>query len=172
MKSGVAMITASIFLPSLSSIFRKSVYFAAFSNRLNMAAARALSGSANATIFSVGAQPLMSSAARPPAPIEAILSFSLGDLKPAALSEGVLPNPPAGTAQVIRAPWKKCRLENPLVAMGRLYATMRTRIRRENPDVSPLGLDESSEHLAGMTWIRRENAVSGLKGLQYGGPGE
>ena len=49
-------------------------------------------------MFSVGAQPWMSLAALPPAPIEAIFSFSLGDLYPSAFREGVLPNPPAGTS--------------------------------------------------------------------------
>src|ERR1017187_4755801 len=121
MKSGMAMITASMALSSLSSILRKSVYFAALPYLVKLPAARAESGSASATMFS-DEHPSMSSAARPPAPIDAILSFSLGDLKPAALSDGVLPNPPAGTAPAIRAPWKKRRLENRLLAMDGLYA--------------------------------------------------
>ena len=40
MKSGMATMTASMFLPSLSSILRKSLYFGTFSYCLNLPAAR------------------------------------------------------------------------------------------------------------------------------------
>ena len=55
-------------------------------------------------MFSVGAQPSISLAALPPAPIEAMFSFSFGDLYPNAFREGVLPNPPAGTAPASSVP--------------------------------------------------------------------
>ena len=65
-----------------------------------------------ATMFSLE-QPAMSLAPFPPAPIAAIFSFSLGDLNPARLRDGVLPNPPAGMLPASRVPKKKCRLETP-----------------------------------------------------------
>src|ERR1044071_3909614 len=76
----------------------------------------------NATIFSpageglpveesMGAQPRISLAALPPAPMEAIFSFSLGDLYPSAFSDPELENPRAGTAPASREPKKKCRRE-------------------------------------------------------------
>ena len=40
----------------------------------------------------------------PPAPMEAMLSFSLGDLYPIIFRDGVLPNPPDGTAPASREP--------------------------------------------------------------------
>src|SRR5215472_6526361 len=61
---------------------------------------------------SMGAQPRMSLAAFPPAPIEAMFSFSFGDLYPSALSDPELLNPRAGTAPASRDPKKKCRREN------------------------------------------------------------
>src|SRR5262245_57802456 len=61
---------------------------------------------------SIGAQPRMSLAALPPAPIEAMFSFSFGDLYPSALSDPELLNPRAGTAPASRDPKKKCRREN------------------------------------------------------------
>jgi hypothetical protein len=45
-----------------------------------MLAACLSSTSQSATIFSVGAQPRISLEALPPAPMEAMFSFSLGDL--------------------------------------------------------------------------------------------
>src|ERR1035437_7813927 len=65
-------------------------------------------------MFSPGAQAGMSIAASPPAPTEAMFNFSFNVLKPAAFREGVLANPPAGTAPASRGPKKKCRLDNPL----------------------------------------------------------
>ncbi len=52
MWSGMAMMTASMFFCSLSSILRKSVYFTALSYRSNIWAALTASGSQSATIFS------------------------------------------------------------------------------------------------------------------------
>jgi hypothetical protein len=46
----------------------------------------------------------MSLEAFPPAPIEAMFSFSFGDLYPNAFNEGVLPKPPAGTAPASSVP--------------------------------------------------------------------
>ncbi len=103
MWSGVAMITASMFLASLSSILRKSAYFGAFSYCLKVFSAERASGSASATMFSE-AQPAMSTAPRPPAPMAAMFSFSFGDFQPSALSEGTLPNPAPGTAPARRPP--------------------------------------------------------------------
>ena len=80
MWSGMATITASMFLPSLSSICRKSLYLVALGKRLKVAAARRSSTSHSATMFSVGAAAEMLDAAWPPAPIDPKLSFSLGDL--------------------------------------------------------------------------------------------
>src|SRR5215470_14394261 len=61
---------------------------------------------------SMGAQPRMSLAAFPPEPIEAMFSFSFGDLYPSALSDPELLNPRAGTAPASKDPKKKCRREN------------------------------------------------------------
>src|ERR1035441_7249923 len=97
MKSGMAMMTASMFFSSLSSILRKSVYLGALGYLVNICEADAESGSVMATKFWL-TQPLMSSAARPPAPMVAMFNFSLGDLYPICFNEGVLPKPPAGTA--------------------------------------------------------------------------
>jgi hypothetical protein len=81
MKSGTAISTASMFFSSLSSIFRKSVYLGAFSKVRKFSAARAASGSHNATMFCCKREKaLMPAPACPPAPIEAMFSFSLGDL--------------------------------------------------------------------------------------------
>ena len=79
MKSGMVTITASMFFACSSSILRKSLYFGAFSYSLNLRAARFSSTSQSATIFSE-AQPLRSLCAFPPAPMDAMLSFSFGDL--------------------------------------------------------------------------------------------
>ena len=79
MKSGMATITASMLLACSSSILRKSLYFGALGYSLNLRAARSSSTSQSATMFSAE-QPLMSLEALPPAPMEAIFSFSLGDL--------------------------------------------------------------------------------------------
>src|SRR3954469_21316990 len=94
MWSGMATITASTFLPSLSSICRKSLYFVAFGKRSKVWDERLSSPSQRATMFSVGAAAPMLDAPGPPEPIEAKLSFSLGDLNPNDFSDGVLPNPP------------------------------------------------------------------------------
>jgi len=51
--SGVETVTASMLLPSLSSILRKSRYFFTLGNRLNVPAACFQSTSQNAIIFSV-----------------------------------------------------------------------------------------------------------------------
>src|SRR5690349_12248271 len=107
MKSGMAMMTASMFLPSLSSIWRKSLYFGKLSYLANMRAAFFESTSHSATMFS-DSQPVISLSALPPAPMEAMFSFSFGDLYPRNLREGVLPNPAAGTAPASRLPKKKC----------------------------------------------------------------
>ncbi len=105
MWSGIAMITASIFLASLSSIFRKSVYFGRFGYRLKTCSALNESTSHSATMFSPKrAHPEMSLAALPPAPMEAMFSFSFGDLKPKRFKEATLPNPPAGIAPASRLP--------------------------------------------------------------------
>jgi hypothetical protein len=63
-------------------------------------------------------QPLISAEALPPAPIEAILSFSLGDLYPNLGSEPELPNPPLGTAPASKEPKKKYRLVNAIATSG------------------------------------------------------
>src|SRR5208283_1291087 len=63
-------------------------------------------------MFSVLAQARMSLAALPPAPIDAIFSFSSGDLYPSMRRDRVLPNPPAGTAPASSEPKKKCRRLN------------------------------------------------------------
>ena len=97
------MITASMFFSSLSSILRKSLYLVALGYLLNMLEAETSSGSVKATKF-WPVQPLMSSAARPPAPMVARFNFSLGDLYPICFNEGVLPKPPAGTAPASKAP--------------------------------------------------------------------
>ena len=55
-------------------------------------------------MFSVGAAAEMFDAPWPPEPIAAKFSFSLGDLYPADFSDGVLPNPIAGTAPANRLP--------------------------------------------------------------------
>ena len=104
MWSGMATITASMFLPSLSSIWRKSLYFVAFSKRVKVVAARRSSTSHSATMFSVGAAAEIFDAPCPPEPIAAKFSFSLGDLYPADFNDGVLPNPIAGTAPANRLP--------------------------------------------------------------------
>ena len=101
-----------MFLPSLSSIFRKSLYLGAFGKRSKVAAARRSSTSHSATMFSVGAAALTLDPPWPPEPMAATFSFSFGDLYPADFSDGVLPNPAAGTAPASRLPKKKCRLDN------------------------------------------------------------
>ena len=78
MWSGVPMTTASMFFPSLSSIWRKSLYFAALSHRWNPGSPRAQSTSASATMFSVSHW-RRSPNGWPPAPMPAMFSFSLGD---------------------------------------------------------------------------------------------
>src|ERR1035441_2432848 len=93
-----------MFLPSLSSICRKSRYFVALSKRVKVLAARRSSTSHSATMFSVGAAAEILDAPWPPEPIAPKFSFSLGDLYPAAFSDGVLPNPNAGTAPANRLP--------------------------------------------------------------------
>jgi hypothetical protein len=100
----VATITASMFLPSLSSIWRKSRNFGAFSKRWNVVAARRSSTSHSATMFSVGAAAERFEAPWPPEPMAAKFSFSLGDLYPADFNDGVLPNPAAGRAPANRLP--------------------------------------------------------------------
>ena len=79
MKSGMVTMTASILLACSSSILRKSLYFGTFSYSLNFRAACSSSTSQSATMFSL-AQPLISLDALPPAPMDAIFNFSLGDL--------------------------------------------------------------------------------------------
>src|ERR1035437_414472 len=91
-----------MFLPSLSSICRKSRNFGALSKRVNVPAARLSSTSQSATIFSVGAAAEIFDAPWPLEPIAAKFSFSLGDLYPADFNDGVLPNPIAGTAPANR----------------------------------------------------------------------
>ena len=61
-------------------------------------AALTSSTSQSATMFSVAAAPARICGPRVPTPMAAIFSFSLNDLYPNAGSEGVLPNPPEGTA--------------------------------------------------------------------------
>src|ERR1700690_2221854 len=97
MWSGVATITASMFLPSLSSIWRKSRYLAALGKALKDSAARRSSTSQSAAMFSVGAAARRLVAPCPPEPIAAKLSFSFGDLYPADLSDAVAPSPKDGT---------------------------------------------------------------------------
>jgi hypothetical protein len=63
-------------------------------------------------MFSVGAQPAMLVGARPPTPMQAMFSFSLGDLKAARFSDGTPANPPAGIAPASSEPKKKCLREN------------------------------------------------------------
>ena len=104
MRSGMATITASMFLPSLSSICRKSLYFGTLGKRLKMCVARRSSTSQSATMFSVGAAAPMFEAACPPEPIDPKFSFSLGDLYPSDFRDAVLPNPTAGTAPASRLP--------------------------------------------------------------------
>ena len=104
MKSGMVTMTASMLELSLSSILRKSLYFGGLGNSLWILADFLSSTSHNATMFSVGAQPRISLSAFPPAPIEAIFSFSLGDLYPAAFNEVVLPKPPLGIAPASSEP--------------------------------------------------------------------
>src|ERR1039458_4245411 len=84
MKSGMVTINASMPF-SLSSILRKSLYLGTFSYWLNLRAACFSSTSHSATMFS-DAQLVRSLAAWPPAPIEAMFSFSLGDLYPSLAS--------------------------------------------------------------------------------------
>src|SRR6266850_7566145 len=81
--SGVEMVTASIPF-SLSSMTRKSLYCFALGNFSKVLAACFQSVSQRATMFSLP-QPSMSVAPFPPAPIAAILSFSLRDLYPERL---------------------------------------------------------------------------------------
>src|SRR2546421_10472993 len=79
------MVTASMPF-SLSSIWRKSLYCFALGYFWNVSAAFFQSGSHKATMFSA-LQPSMSEAPFPPAPIAAMLSFSLGDLYPKRLRD-------------------------------------------------------------------------------------
>ena len=73
------MITVTASMPfSLSSIWRKSLYFVALSNRVKPSAARAQSTSASATMFSELSDP-RTLPARPPAPTPAMFIFSFGD---------------------------------------------------------------------------------------------
>src|SRR5262245_28068710 len=85
--SAVDTVTASSF--SLSSISRKSLYFRAPEKRSKVRAAFFQSTSHRATTFSE-AQPPMSEAPLPPAPMAPMLSFSLGDLYPARTRLGGL----------------------------------------------------------------------------------
>ena len=79
MWSGVPITTASMLFPSLSSIWRKSLYFAALSHRWNPASPRTQSTSASATMFSGLALAQVAERPAPPAPMPAMFSFSLGD---------------------------------------------------------------------------------------------
>ncbi len=65
-------------LPALSSIWRKSLNFAALSHRWNPGSPRTQSTSASATMFSVSHW-RRSPNGWPPAPMPAMFSFSLGD---------------------------------------------------------------------------------------------
>ncbi len=76
MKSGTATMQASMFLPSLSSMTRKSLYFGALSKRLNTGAARSSSTSHRATMFSVRAASPESAAPWLPQPTTAMWSLS------------------------------------------------------------------------------------------------
>src|ERR1700722_18675067 len=97
------MVTASIFLSSLSSIWRKSEYLGALGYFVKTAAARLESGSANATRFSPETAAI-SADARPPAPMQAVFNFSLGGLYPRNFREGTLPKPAAGIAPARSVP--------------------------------------------------------------------
>ena len=76
MKSGMPMVTASMFLPSLSNMTRKSLYFAALGKRARFPAARLSSTSHKATMFSVRAAASRSAPPWPPQPTAATFSFS------------------------------------------------------------------------------------------------
>src|SRR5262245_41848761 len=92
-----------------------------------MLAALTASGSQSATMFSE-AQPWMSDAARPPAPIAAMFSFSFGDLYPSAPSPGVLLQPPRGIAPASSDPKKKCRRDRPFSDMVNLFRALPAQI--------------------------------------------
>jgi len=75
---------------------------------LKPSAPRFQSTSVSATTFSTPASEATRSwNGRPPAPMPAIFSFSLGDLYPSAFSDWVLPKPPCGTAPASSDPKKK-----------------------------------------------------------------
>ena len=76
MKSGIPMVQASIFLPSLSSMTRKSLYLGCFAKRSKFVAARFSSTSQRATIFSVRAASTRSTPPWPPQPMAATFSLS------------------------------------------------------------------------------------------------
>src|SRR5262249_8839387 len=82
--SGVPTVTASIRSASWSSILRKSLYFRAFGNALNVPPALWSSTSHRATMLAPSRLTVaMSPPPMPPAPIPATLTRSLGATKPA-----------------------------------------------------------------------------------------
>src|ERR1039458_7179076 len=103
MWSGQDTSTASMLPLSLSNMRRKSWYFGAVGWAANILAARLASGSVRATMFSLAHPAILLSVLRS-APTVEMLSFSLGDLNPAAFNEGALPKPAAGAAPASRVP--------------------------------------------------------------------
>src|SRR5881394_3965065 len=103
-----------------------------------MLAACLSSGSHNATMFS-DEQPRMSLAALPPAPMDAIFSFSLGDLYPSARNDPDRPKPARGTVAA-KLPKKKYRREKLLCDMAKVTSN-RILPRAADRRKMPLKLD-------------------------------
>ena len=104
MWSGMVTITASMFLPSLSSILRKSLYFGAFSNCFELAR-RLLVVDVAERDDVLGRCAAVDIAGRLAAGADrGDVQLLVGRFVAQRLQRGVLPNPAAGTAPASRVP--------------------------------------------------------------------